>query len=141
MKEPEKVEELEEPKEEASEPVQSSRYGVTPFKSINSWGVKDRAGEWVVVKDNPQRAEHDACNITRREALRIFDTHPKAFQLIDGCDWWACLDDTPEVLVVKKEKTDVPADESLPGAGPASDGPGDPEEARSPAEDSSPGDD
>jgi hypothetical protein len=96
----------------------------TQFKSLNSWGVRDRAGEWITIPGDPDVASMDyrsisrtAKNVTRPEALRAFEKLPDAFQLIDGCDWWACLSDEDEVLVVVKEKTDVLAPEAVRGAG------------------------
>ena len=92
------------------------RAAVSQFKSIHAWGVKDRNGNWVEVPGNEQRATHDACNLLKSEALKVFATHPYAFQLISGCDWWACLSDEDEVLVVEQENPDVPAPEAVPGA-------------------------
>lgn len=65
--------------------------------------------------DHPWAPPHAAKDITRTEALDVFSRYPNAFQLIDGCDWWACLSDEEEVLTVVKEKADVPASEAIPG--------------------------
>ena len=107
--------ELEAPEEEGS--AKMSAYGATGYVNIKTWGVRDRAGDWVVVSDHPWFAPYAAKNITHREASALFETHPDAYQLIDGCDIWACLSDEDEVFVVKKEKTDVPAPKAVPGAG------------------------
>jgi hypothetical protein len=78
--------------------------------------VKDRAGEWVHVTDHPWFSPHPAKHISRKAALDIFNRYPEAFQLIDGCDVWACLSDEDEVFTVVEEKKDVPAPEGVPGA-------------------------
>jgi hypothetical protein len=85
------------------------------YVNIKTWGVRDRAGEWVEAPGSEWRAPFAAKHLTHREALEIFDTHPQAFQLVDGCDIWACLSDEEEVFVVRKEKTNVPAAEAVPG--------------------------
>lgn len=86
------------------------------YVNIKTWGVRDRAGEWVEVPGTQWRATYAAKHLTQREALAVFETHPDAFQLIDGCDFWACLSDEDEVFVVKKEKTSVSTSEAVPGA-------------------------
>ena len=75
------------------------------FKTNLAWGVKDRKGEWLC-----------RC-VTRREAEKYFNEGNSSFQLIEGCDPWACLDDSPEILVVRKELSDVASPEAVPGAG------------------------
>lgn len=74
------------------------------FKTSLGWGVKDRAGEWI-----------QSC-VTKSMATACFEEDPAAFQLISGVNPWACLDETIVVtLVVRKEKTDVPVAEAVPG--------------------------
>src|SRR4051812_46526387 len=132
--EPEPAPEPEKEEEEVEETPPAVKHALSrsgPPKSYHSWGVKDRAGEWITIPGDPNVAPmdcrsvpHVACNITRPEALAAFENLPDAFQLIDGCDWWACLSDEDEVLVVVKEKTDVPAPKTVLGAGASADGPG-----------------
>ena len=95
----------------------ASLYGVSAYVNIKTWGVRDRAGEWVEAPGTQWRASFTAKHLTHKEASSIFETHPQAFQLVDGCDIWACLSDEDEVFVVKKEKTDVPTPKAVPGAG------------------------
>jgi hypothetical protein len=97
-------------------PVKKALYRVAEYVNIKTWGVRDRAGEWVEAPGTEWRAPFDAKNLTHREASAIFETHSDAFQLIDGCDIWSCLSDEQEVFVVKKEKTDVPAPKTVLGA-------------------------
>lgn len=96
------------------EESKKSLYGVSSYVNIKTWGVRDRSGEWVEAPGNQWRAPFAAKHLTHREASEIFETHPQAFQLVDGCDIWACLSDEDEVFVVKKEKTNVPAAEAVP---------------------------
>ena len=71
-----------------------------------SWGVKDRAGEWL-----------SYC-VAKWDAVRVFRENPDAFQLIKGCDPWAALDDSiVEVFTLMEEKKDVTPAEGVPGAG------------------------
>jgi hypothetical protein len=84
-----------------------------PYKSIYTWGVRDRAGEWVTVTDHQWFAPHLAKNITKTAALDVFARHPEAFQLVDGCDCWACLRGADELFVVVEEKN-VVAREAVP---------------------------
>jgi hypothetical protein len=88
------------------------------YVNFKTWGVRDRAGEWVEVKNHPWFAPYAAKHLSHREAAALFETHPDAFQLVDGCDIWACLSDEDEVFVVKKEKSDVPTAEAVPGTPP-----------------------
>lgn len=55
-------------------PATESRYDVQPFVSALSWGVKDRAGEWLV---------HF---VGRREAQAVFDSDARAYELYNGMD-------------------------------------------------------
>ena len=125
------------PEEEESEVKKSRAHygGVSGYVNIKTWGVRNTKGEWVTIPGDPETAPMDyrqcprlAENLTHKEALRVFETHPAAFQLVDGCDVWACLSDEPEVFVVRKEK-DVPPDEAVSGTGAAVDGPGNDETA------------
>lgn len=76
-----------------------------PFQFRMCWGVKDRAGEWLAY-----------CAL-KRDARKIYDEDPAAFQLIEGCNPVACLDDTlVEEFIVRAEKKDVPTAEGVPGA-------------------------
>lgn len=93
----------------------ASRQDSSGFRRLHTWGVKDSSGAWLHVTDHPWAPPHAAKDITRTEALDVFSRYPNAFQLIDGCDWWACLSDEEEVLTVVKEKADVPASEAIPG--------------------------
>ena len=88
---------------------EKSHYGMSassgPFQFRMCWGVKDRAGEWLAY-----------CAL-KRDATEVFERDPFAFQLIEGCNPVACLDDTlVETFIVRKEKQDVPAPEGVPGA-------------------------
>ena len=123
-----------EPQPEAEEEEEVTRSKASSWSSgyvnIYTWGVKDVNGNWVTIPADPDVAPMDyrsvpqvAEYLTHKKALEVFETHPYAAQLIEGCDWWACLDDTPEVLVVRKEKKGVPAPEAVPGAGTVGDGP------------------
>lgn len=117
-KKPEPEPEIPPVAEEAEEaPAAKKSMYVAGYVNIKSWGVRDRAGEWVDAPGTEWRAPFVAKHLTHREASAIFETHPQAFQLVDGCDIWACLSDEDEVFVVKKEKTDVPASKAVPGAG------------------------
>ena len=105
-KPPPKPEEAEEEQEEV--PAKGlSLYAVDSFKTRLTWGVKDRAGEWII------------SSIVKSNARKVFDSDPEAFQLIEGCDPWACLDDSPVTLTVREEKPDVPTPEAVHGAGAA----------------------
>jgi hypothetical protein len=57
------------------------------------FGVKDRAGEWL------------ACSVTKSYAVEVFTEESTAFQLVEGCDPWAAIDDSIVVtLTVLEEK-------------------------------------
>jgi hypothetical protein len=103
------------PKPDTPKTFTTPQPGSSGFKSIYTWGVRDRAGEWVEITDSQWFAPHTAKHITRTEALRVFEKYPHAFQLIDGCDRWACLSDEDEVFIVVKEKTDVATPEAVSG--------------------------
>jgi len=108
------AEAAEEPEKEAVV-SKASAYRVSQYVNIKTWGVRDRAGEWVENPGNEWQAPGAAKHLTHKEASALFETHPAAFQLVDGCDIWACLSDEDEVFVVRKEKTDVPAPKAVPG--------------------------
>ncbi len=103
---------------------EASLDGVGRYVNLKAWGVRDAAGAWVMVPNSQWRAEHEAKHLTRTEALAVFEGHTEAYQLVSGCDVWACLSDEPEVFVVKKEKKDVPAAKAVHGAGGDLDGSG-----------------
>jgi hypothetical protein len=89
--------------------VKRSVFAIEAPKNIKSWGVKDRAGEWVEVTDSPWYAPHAAKNLTKTAALDIFKRYEAAYQLIDGCDCWACLLNKEEVLVVVQQRDEAPS--------------------------------
>ena len=92
-----------EPVEIVTSPAARDYRALGVFTTRLSWGVKDMAGEWI-----------RKC-ITKGQALKTFNEDAEAFQLYDGCDPWACLDDSTENFVLRKEKTNVPAPEGVPG--------------------------
>lgn len=156
---PEKILEVEKPEEppelleaESEDDATTERkdnfHRVSKYTNIYTWGVRDRAGEWVTIPRNPDTASMDyrqvprlAERLTHREALDVFQKHPEAFQLVDGCDAWACLSDEAETFVVKKEKTGVPTPESVSGAGVVADGSGSDETEHPTSTEDPPGDD
>jgi len=109
--------ESESPKPKVEEEAKTSAYVSAGYVNIKTWGVRDRAGEWIEITDSPHFAPYAAKHLTRTEAHSVFARYLNAFQLIDGCDIWACLSDEDEVFVVVKEKTDVPTPEAVPGTG------------------------
>ena len=94
--------ELESAEDDAPRVPKNFNQADSGFKTQLSWGVKDRAGEWI-----------RSC-ITKSQALETFAEDRDAYQLIEGCDPWACLDDSPETLTVRRTK-DEPATEAVPG--------------------------
>lgn len=90
------------------------------YVNIRTFGVRNRAGEWVEVDDRrlfPWQSVFYAKHLTLKIATLVFETHPEAHQLVDGCDIWAGCYDEVETYVVKKEKQNVAAPERLPGTG------------------------
>lgn len=85
------------------------------YVNTKTFGVRDRNGEWVEVPTSQSWAAHPAKYLTRRDAEAVFATHPYAFQLVDGCDIWACLSDENEAFVTVKENPDVSAPEAILG--------------------------
>lgn len=68
------------------------------------WGVRDAAGAWL------------AYCVARDYAERIF-LEPEGHLLVEGCNPWACLDDTiVEKFITLEEKKHVSAPEAVPGA-------------------------
>ena len=86
------------------------------YVNIRTWGVRTRTGDWVQYSRTSKWQTYPAKHLIHREAVEIFNTHPDAFQLIDGCDMWACLTNQEEALVVKEEKMNVPVDEAVSGS-------------------------
>lgn len=83
-------------KKPETEEQETRRMAVGVFRSVNTWGVKDRNGEWLT-------------GFTRKcYALKVWETDPAAYELYKDLDAWDCLlpedeQKNPQTLVERKK--------------------------------------
>jgi len=93
---------VEEQEQVTASAVGTSNFFHVPFKTSSRWGVKDSSGEWI-----------NFCQL-RHLAEKTYADDPRAFQLIEGCDPWAALDDSiVETFTVLAEKKNVLDEEGV----------------------------